>query len=338
MRLRVIRFQPLSAIFFMECFVSQVFYSSKPRLCLKAFRATSTIRKIHIARTVEDVRKFRSSIGLSKLGFVPTMGALHGGHISLVHRAVKECDIVAASIFVNPTQFSVGEDLDKYPRTFDKDVQMLEAAGVDFVFAPIVSEIYRNNVLCHIEPSDFSLIHEGKARPDFFRGVATIVCKLFNIMQPNLSYFGQKDISQCILIKKMIEDLNMPGEIRVCETLREEDGLAMSSRNTYLTPAERTVANILYRALSSARVYCEARDGETLSKEDLVAIVERVLASEPMVSRVEYVSVASYTNMKELEKITLDTGAVISSAVRVGSVRLIDNVLFGAARKNILDR
>ena len=306
------------------------------KLHSKIRSSISNNRKIHVARTVEEVRKFRSSIGLSKLGFVPTMGALHMGHISLVKAAVVESDIVAASIFVNPTQFSVGEDLDKYPRTFDEDMEMLKAAGVKFVFAPVLSEIYGKNVLCHVEPSDFSFIQEGKARPDFFRGVATIVCKLFNIVQPSISYFGQKDISQCILVKKMVEDLNIPGIIRVCETLREEDGLAMSSRNVYLSPEERRVANVLYRALSSAKARCSSGSDAVLSRVDLIAIVEDILKSEPMVSRVEYVSVASYTNMKELDIITTDTGAVISSAIRLGSVRLIDNVLFGAAEKNIL--
>lgn len=309
----------------------------KPR-CSCPFAADTAIRKIHVVRTVDDVKKFRLSLGLSKVGFVPTMGALHKGHISLVHRAVNECDSVLASIFVNPSQFSKGEDLDKYPRTFDKDMEMLEAAGVNFVFAPNISEIYRGNALCHVEPSDFSSIHEGKARPDFFRGVATIVCKLFNIMQPSISYFGQKDISQCILVKRMIEDLNMPGEIRVCETLREEDGLAMSSRNVYLTPEERKVANILYKALSLAKKFCDERNGAATTHEEIVARVENILASEPMVSKIEYVSIASFKNMQELDMITPDTGAVISSAIRVGSVRLIDNVLFGSARNNILNQ
>ena len=306
------------------------------RLYRKFSAVISNNRKIHVARTVEEVRKFRSSIGLNKLGFVPTMGALHMGHISLVKAAVAESDIVAASIFVNPTQFSVGEDLDKYPRTFDKDMEMLKAAGVNFVFAPVLSEMYGRNTLCHVEPSAFSFIQEGKARPDFFRGVATIVCKLFNIMQPSVSYFGQKDISQCILVKKMVEDLNIPGIIRVCETLREEDGLAMSSRNVYLSQEERRVANVLYRALNSAKARCsDGRDAVSL-RVDLIAIVEEILKSEPMVSRVEYVSVASYTDMKELDSVTTDTGAVISSAIRLGSVRLIDNVLFGSAERNIL--
>ena len=310
----------------------------KSRSCRCLFAADTATRTIHVIRTVNEVKKFRLSLGLSKVGFVPTMGALHKGHISLVHRAVNECDSVLASIFVNPSQFSQGEDLDKYPRTFDKDMEMLEAAGVNFVFAPNISEIYRGNALCHVEPSDFSSIHEGKARPDFFRGVATIVCKLFNIMQPSISYFGQKDISQCILVKRMIEDLNINGEIRVCETLREEDGLAMSSRNVYLTPAERRVANILYKALSHAKTFCDEHSGVAITHEEIVAIVENVLASEPMVSRIEYVSIASFRNMKELDTITQDTGAVISSAIRVGSVRLIDNVLFGSARKNILNQ
>ena len=292
------------------------------------------MRNIHVVRTIDEIRKFRSNTGLQRLGFVPTMGALHDGHIFLMERAKRETDIVVASIFVNPTQFSVGEDLDKYPRTFDSDLQMMKGAGVDLVFAPNVNEIYRRNVLCHVEPSDFSNISEGKARPDFFRGVATIVCKLFNIVQPTVTYFGQKDISQCILVKRMVEDLNIPVQIRICETLRESDGLAMSSRNTYLKPSERKVASILYRALDRAKVDYDGDSGGEIRREDLIKCVLDILQSESAVTQIEYISVASHVDMKELTIID-SRGAVISSAIRLGSVRLIDNVLIGNAANDI---
>ena len=300
-------------------------------------RRTLSSRTIHIVRTIDELRKHRLNLGNSKVGFVPTMGALHDGHLSLARKAKIECDIVIASIFVNPTQFSAGEDLDKYPRTFEKDLAMLESTGVDLLFAPNLEEIYGKNVLCHVEPSDFSHISEGKARPDFFRGVATIVCKLFNMVTPTVSYFGQKDISQCILVKRMVEDLNMPVKIDICETLRENDGLAMSSRNTYLSPTERNVAKILYKALNSAKLKFDNNINDT-SREDLSAAVYETLKSEPMVTEVEYVSIASHLNMKELSVVDRGGGAVISSAIRIGSVRLIDNVLLGTAVTDILGR
>ena len=300
-------------------------------------RRTLSSRTIHIVRTTDELRKHRLNLGNSKVGFVPTMGALHDGHLSLARKAKIECDIVIASIFVNPTQFSAGEDLDKYPRTFEKDLAMLESTGVDLLFAPNLEEIYGKNVLCHVEPSDFSHISEGKARPDFFRGVATIVCKLFNMVTPTVSYFGQKDISQCILVKRMVEDLNMPVKIDICETLRENDGLAMSSRNTYLSPTERNVAKILYKALNSAKLKFDNNINDT-SREDLSAAVYETLKSEPMVTEVEYVSIASHLNMKELSVVDRGGGAVISSAIRIGSVRLIDNVLLGTAVTDILGR
>lgn len=298
------------------------------------------MRNIHVVRTIDEFRKIRSTagaLGLEQLGFVPTMGALHDGHVSLMERARRETDIVVASIFVNPTQFSAGEDLDKYPRTFDADMQIMEDAGVDFVFAPNLDEIYKRNTLCHVEPSDFSNISEGKARPDFFRGVATIVSKLFNIVQPSIAYFGQKDISQCILVKRMVEDLNFPVEIKISKTLRLPSGLAMSSRNTYLLPSEREVASILYFALESARAKFDSADGGEIRREDLVKCVLDILQSKPEVTQVEYISVASHLDMKELSVIG-SQGAVISSAIRLGSVRLIDNVLLGNASNDILGR
>jgi pantoate--beta-alanine ligase len=194
--------------------------------------------------------------------------------------------------------------------------------------------------LCHVEPAAFALIHEGKARPEFFRGVATVVCKLFNIVQPTRAYFGQKDVSQCILIQNMIKDLNMPVKVRVCETVRESDGLAMSSRNVYLTAIERNKADILYKALQAGSDACKINFSkvETLvSRESIIAAITQVLKSEPLVTNVEYVSAASPLNMKEMEYYNPSEGMVLSSAIRVGSVRLIDNLLVGAAKNVLLD-
>lgn len=291
------------------------------------------------------------------MGFVPTMGALHSGHISLVSAAKKSQDsAVVASIFVNPTQFGQGEDLEKYPRTFERDLAMLSDAGVAYVFAPSANEMYggaQGPPLCHVEPLAFGSISEGQARPNFFRGVATVVSKLFNIVQPTTAYFGQKDIAQCVLIRRMVKDLNFPVDIRVCETKREADGLAMSSRNQYLLPSQRPQAAVLYRALSAAREVAEAGGSPTpssssssspkpltskpVSRETIIAAATAILQREPLVSEIEYISIASTYDMREVLAVEAgggEQGVVISAAIRLGGlggVRLIDNVLVGKA-------
>ena len=222
-------------------------------------------RHLHILRSVKEVRSVTSALYKSNqtLGFVPTMGALHKGHLKLMEIAKSNNTKVIASIFVNPSQFSKGEDLDKYPRTLDKDISMLQSIDVDYLFVPENDEIYPkapNQMVCHVEPVAFNSIYEGVARPEFFRGVATIVCKLFNIVQPTSAYFGQKDISQCLLIQSMVRDLNIPVDIKIIETVREADGLAMSSRNAYLSSMERSKANLLYKALSHAKELCTSND------------------------------------------------------------------------------
>lgn len=303
------------------------------RLVCGAFQST---RRLHVIRTVQEMRNIHKEIiKSSSLGFIPTMGALHSGHIMLMDRAKKENEYVAASIFVNPTQFSAGEDLDKYPRQFEADCARLQEAKVDFVFAPTREEMYKNNALCHVEPFAFKSIMEGKARPEFFRGVATIVCKLFNIVDPTKSYFGQKDISQCILIRKMVEDLNMKVSVVVCETMREPDGLALSSRNAYLSELERKQSCILYKALEAGKNAC--RRGELTDRNHIVKAVEDVLQTCSFVNRIEYISVASHTHMIEVDTVTLETGAVLSAAIRLGNVRLIDNLLIGNAEADILN-
>lgn len=298
------------------------------------------VRYIHIARTIEEMRNYsrnwtQRSVPLTR-GFVPTMGALHEGHVSLMKRGRQENDIMISSIFVNPTQFGVGEDLDKYPRTFEKDVEMMKSAGVDCVFAPSdVNIMYpKGGSLVHVEPLQFGDILEGKARPNFFRGVATVVTKLFNIVQPSVAYFGQKDVSQCILVQRMVKDLNIPIDIQVCETIREHDGLAMSSRNVYLSKTERAVASVLFKALSAAKHLCEADAHKIIHRKELIEAAEKVFASEPLVSKIEYVSIASHRDMTELESVqAANGGAVISSAIRLGSVRLIDNLLIGSSKQ-----
>lgn len=293
-------------------------------------------QNLHVVRTVEDMVAYhRQHIGVAKsLGFVPTMGALHAGHLSLVHKAKAENDQVAVSIFVNPKQFSAGEDLDKYPRQVEADLKLLREVGTDVVFLPELSTMYPSQSLCQVEAPAFNSILEGQARPEFFRGVATVVCKLFNIVNADRSYFGQKDISQCILVRRMVEDLNMRTKIVVCETMRDADGLAMSSRNAYLKPFEREKADILFKALSIGKALCEKKG--MLSRESLSAEIMKVLKTEPLVTQVEYISIASHTDMKELSVANATNGVVLSSAIRLGAVRLIDNLLVGKAEKDIL--
>jgi pantoate--beta-alanine ligase len=293
------------------------------------------VRRISIAKSIDEMRHLRKGFN-SSVGFVPTMGALHQGHLALVQRALKENDNVVVSIFVNPTQFSPGEDLDKYPRTIESDLALLESIGAKHVFLPSQPQMYKANSLCHVEPRAFSNIFEGRKRPNFFSGVATIVCKLFNIVQPTTAYFGQKDISQFILLRSMVDDLNIPVNVIACETLRDPDGLAMSSRNVYLSKQERNVASILYKALTAAASVCESSPhGAPVSVLDMENKARELLSTEPLVSDIQYVSVASAEDMTELSTASPLIGAVISAAIKVGSVRLIDNVLVGAAKEKI---
>lgn len=265
------------------------------------------------------------------MGFVPTMGALHEGHLSLIRAARDECDTVVASVFVNPAQFGKGEDLDKYPRDLDRDAKMLEAAGADFIFAPCADDMYGSGHVTYVDPTGFDDTREGRSRPGHFRGVATIVTKLLNIVRPTSAYFGQKDAAQCVLIRRIVSDLDMDGDvqIKILETMRESDGLAMSSRNAYLTPEERAVAPIVYRALCAAREMYEARFASgriDVTTEELVEATMGVLETEERVAEVHYVSVDDRKGMLPLDRVG-EEGAVISLACVIGSVRLIDNVV-----------
>ncbi|MBI5713525.1 MAG: pantoate--beta-alanine ligase [Chloroflexi bacterium] len=273
-----------------------------------------------IVITLNDLRKERLSLPGS-FGLVPTMGFLHDGHISLVKRAKEENDHVGVSIFVNPTQFGPNDDLSRYPRNLDRDLQLLSSAGADVVWTPTAEIVYPQNFQTHINVENVSQPLEGKHRPGHFRGVATVVAKLFNAFTPDRVYFGQKDAQQVIVIKQMARDLNFPLEVIVCPTVREADGLAMSSRNTYLNVEERKAATVLYRALTAAK---ESFDRGERDADTLRAILSSTLAKESL-AREEYVSAADPETLAELNLI--QNGVLLSMAVRIGKTRLIDNFL-----------
>jgi pantoate--beta-alanine ligase len=275
-----------------------------------------------VIHTVAEMRVARA--GVADLGLVPTMGYLHDGHLSLVARAKAECSAVAVSIFVNPTQFGPSEDLGRYPRDVPRDLGLLEAAGVDMVFVPDAAEMYPSGFDTTIEVGGVTDVLEGAVRPGHFAGVATVVAKLFNIVQPTRAYFGQKDAQQSVVIRKLVRDLDMPVEVTVAPTVREAEGLALSSRNSYLTAEQRAVAPAIYGALSEARRRFDAgeRDGDALREA-----IRRTIAAEPLM-QIDYVSVADPLTLRELA--TVEGQALASMAVRLGTTRLIDNLVLGA--------
>ena len=258
---------------------------------------------------------------LGKVGLVPTMGYLHEGHLSLIRRAREECHQVVVSIFVNPTQFGPKEDLSKYPRDLERDLSLIEPLGVDLVWMPTAEIMYPDGYQTWVEVEAVTGPLEGAMRPGHFRGVTTVVAKLFNAVQPQRAYFGQKDAQQAAVIRQMTRDLNFPIEIVVCPIVREPDGLAMSSRNVYLEPEQRKAATVLYRALTAARNLYE--NGER-NAEGLRQIMREVIASEPL-AQMQYVSCADYDTLTELETITGKT--LLSMAVFMGKTRLIDNLV-----------
>ncbi|CAJ1966987.1 unnamed protein product [Cylindrotheca closterium] len=276
-------------------------------------------------QSISAFRSMRRELQPSiKIGFVPTMGALHDGHLSLVREARKHNDIVVASIFVNPTQFGPNEDFDKYPRRLEKDSELLAEYGVDHLFAPKIDDMYGKNHVTKVDPQGFDDTAEGRSRPGHFSGVATIVTKLFNIVKPTNAYFGQKDAAQCVLIKRVVEDLDMDLNVVVMDTIREDDGLAMSSRNAYLKPDERAGAPVIYRSLSAAKALFKEK--KTIESAALINVVRKGLESEPLVSEIQYITVDSKATMQPLETVD-EAGAIISIACKVGSVRLIDNAV-----------
>ena len=258
-----------------------------------------------------------------KVGLVPTMGYLHEGHLSLIRRAREESDHVVVSIFVNPTQFGPKEDLSKYPRDLDRDLGLIEPLGTDLVWMPTAEIMYPQGFQTWVEVETVTRPLEGAMRPGHFRGVTTIVAKLFNGVQPHKAYFGQKDAQQAAVIRQMTRDLNFLIELVICPIVREPDGLAMSSRNVYLNAEERKAATVLYRSLGAARNIYEngERDAEKLRQ-----IMREVLASEPL-AQMQYVSCADYDTLEELEIVTGKT--LLSMAVFLGKTRLIDNFVLG---------
>jgi len=269
---------------------------------------------------LDELRSARLSLD-GPVGFVPTMGYLHEGHLSLIRRAREECKSAVVSIFVNPTQFGPNEDLSKYPRDLERDLDLIRPLGADLVWTPTPEIMYPEGFQTWVEVETLTKGLEGAMRPGHFRGVTTVVAKLFNAVQPDKAYFGQKDAQQAAVIRRMTLDLNFPIEIIVRPTVREPDGLAMSSRNKYLESEDRKAATILFRALSAAKdAYDEGeRDGEKLR-----GIIKQTIASEPRAT-VQYVSCADYDSLEELDQV--NGKALLSMAVLFGKTRLIDNLV-----------
>ena len=271
---------------------------------------------------LDELRAARLSLK-GTVGLVPTMGYLHEGHLSLIRRAKAECDHVAVSIFVNPTQFGANEDLSKYPRDLERDLSLIEPLGVDLVWNPTPEIMYPTGYQTWVEVEAMTRPLEGAMRPTHFKGVTTVVAKLFNAIQPHKAYFGQKDAQQVAVIRQMVWDLNFPLEVVVCPTMREADGLAMSSRNKYLEGESRQAATILFRALTAAKEMYQTgeRDAEVLREK-----MKEVLNTEPL-AQVQYVSCADYNTLEELDVVKGKT--LLSMAVLIGKTRLIDNFVLG---------
>ena len=276
-----------------------------------------------LVSTIEDLRTARVHLP-APVGLVPTMGYLHEGHLSLVRAARKECSSVVVSIFVNPAQFGPQEDLTAYPRDLPHDLDLLKAEGVDLVWAPTPNVVYPPGFQTWVMVEDVTLPLEGGMRPGHFRGVATVVAKLFNTVGPHKAYFGQKDAQQAVVIRQMVKDLNFPLEVVVCPIVREQDGLAMSSRNVYLNTDERRAATVLWRALQAAQAAYMAgeRDAQVLRQ-----MMNDTINAEPL-ARLQYVSCAHMDTLQELEE-PLTGKALLSMAVYIGETRLIDNLVLG---------
>ncbi|MBZ0203538.1 MAG: pantoate--beta-alanine ligase [Ignavibacteria bacterium] len=283
-----------------------------------------------ILRKISETKRITSALILKKktIGFVPTMGYLHEGHLSLVKAARKKADVVIVSIFVNPLQFAPNEDFTKYPRNFKKDEKLCRNEGVDYIFYPDIKEMYPDDYSTYVIVENVSLGLEGKIRPEHFRGVATIVLKLFNIVQCSFAVFGQKDAQQACVIKKMAEDLNVNTKIIISPTIREKDGLAMSSRNVYLNPEQREDAAYLYKALEYARRKLTL-ENYNRDIEFIRGQISKLIKSRKTATKIDYIS---FNNSRTLEEVkTLknlkNTDILISLAVRFGKVRLIDNIV-----------
>lgn len=285
--------------------------TSQSRNSVGTMKSVTSIAELRAARA-----KLPETVGL-----VPTMGFLHEGHLSLVRRARSECACVVVSIFVNPSQFSPSEDLEAYPRDTPRDLSLLEAEGVDLVWMPDAAVMYPPGYQTWVDVKEVTQPLEGGMRPGHFRGVATVVAKLFNAVQPQKAYFGQKDAQQVVVIQQMRRDLNFPLEVVVVPTAREADGLAMSSRNVYLDSEERIAATVLFNALNAAK---DAHLAGERDAEKLRQIMEDTINAEPL-AKLQYLSCAHPETLQELEKV--ETGALLSMAVFLGKTRLIDNLV-----------
>jgi len=289
---------------------------------------------MQVFHDVEEYRKtwFNWKKAGEVIGFVATMGCLHDGHISLVKAAQKQCSKVVVSVFVNPSQFSPDEDYDAYPRTVDNDIELLKKNGVDAVFVPSVNTMYPSGITMDVDKQEGAFVEvlgvshqmEGKFRPHFFRGVCTVVCKLFNIVRPDKTFFGQKDIQQTVVLRRMVRDLFLPIEFIVVPIYRQEDGLAMSSRNRYLSEEQRKISCVFSQALMKAKALYDqgARD-----RESIIKVATETIEAEKSV-RLEYLSLAHPSTLDELDTIGED-GAILSGAMYVGTTRLIDNITLG---------
>jgi pantoate--beta-alanine ligase len=277
------------------------------------------ITTIHeMQQTVDELRQIRK-----KIGVVPTMGYLHEGHLSLIHLAKQHADVVITTLFVNPAQFSPTEDFDKYPRDFERDKKLAESAGTDILFTPSTEEMYSPDYLTYIEIEKITGVLEGKIRPTHFRGVTTVVAKLFNITKPDVAVFGQKDAQQAIVIQQMVRDLNFDVRIMIAPIVRESEGLAMSSRNVYLSEVERKESVVLHQSLQLAKKLIE-HGGRNCS---LIISEMKKLISANLSAKIDYISITEAETLEELSVLQDGNQALISLAVRFGTTRLIDNIL-----------
>jgi pantoate--beta-alanine ligase len=277
--------------------------------------------KIHT--TINSLRAESRAVRVAgkRIGFVPTMGALHDGHLSLIRAAKSRCDLVVASIFVNPTQFGPNEDLAKYPRTFERDCQLLEKENADLLFAPTVEEMYPQDAVTWVTVEGLSEKLDGKSRPGHFRGVTTVVAKLFHIVEPDIAFFGQKDAAQVAIIRRMVRDMKFPVEIVACPIVREPDGLAMSSRNAYLDSSQRKAALVLSRALWEVERKYKSGERDT---NTLIERGKQLIAKEPA-ARLDYLELVNADTLDPVAQAT--PGTMVAVAAYVGNTRLIDNLL-----------
>jgi len=283
---------------------------------------------MEIAKTIEETRrhiKTARSEG-KKIGFVPTMGALHIGHISLIERAAKDCDYIVVSIFVNPTQFEPGEDFEKYPRPTEADLKICEEYGVDLIFNPTPKEMYAAENLTWVNVEKLTEPLCGRSRPGHFRGVTTVCAKLFNIIAADIAYFGQKDAQQAIVIRRMVADLNMPVEIEICPTVREANGLAVSSRNQYLSEQQKKDATLIYKSLQKCK---ELIDDGIADTKKIIGEMQKILQQVPSI-KIEYISIVDAETLQNINQIA--GKVLVAVAAKIGPARLIDNILIDKSK------